>query len=111
MNTNFRLRTAVLAGWLIFSLPSQAEHAVVSTDSSAGLKGAISDYLFYTIGGGSVISPPPGHSNMEKLSIGAGWNSDLMCGNFNISTTVKNQLNGLTDGFKNLMSNVISSAS
>lgn len=33
-----------------------------------------------------------------------------MCGNFDISTTVKNQLNGLTDGFRNLMSNVISSA-
>ena len=47
---------------------------------------------------------------MEKLSIGVGWSSDLMCGNFDISTTVKNQLNGLTDGFRNLMSNVISSA-
>lgn len=110
MNTNLRLSTVVLAGCLALSQPSQAEHTVVSTDSSAGLKGAISDYLFYTIGGGSVISPPPGHSNMEKLSIGVGWSSDLMCGNFDISTTVKNQLNGLTDGFRNLMSNVISSA-
>ena len=109
MNTNLRLSTVVLAGCLALSLPSQAGHTIVSTDSSAGLK-AISDYLFYTIGGGSVISPPPGHNNMEKLSIGVGWSSDLMCGNFDISTTVKNQLNGLTDGFRNLMSNVISSA-
>ena len=68
MNTNLWLNAVVLAGCLALSQPSQAEHTVVSTDSSAGLKGAISDYLFYTIGGGSVISPPPGHSNMEKLS-------------------------------------------
>ena len=59
MNTNLRLSTVVLAGCLALSLPSQAGHTIVSTDSSAGLKGAISDYLFYTIGGGSVISPPP----------------------------------------------------
>lgn len=72
MNMNLRLSTVVLAGCLALSQPSQAEHTVVSTDSSAGLKGAISDYLFYTIGGGSVISPPPGHSNMEKLNIGVG---------------------------------------
>lgn len=39
-----------------------------------------------------------------------GWNSDLMCGNFDIKTTVGNQLNGVTDGFKNLMSEVIQNA-
>lgn len=33
-----------------------------------------------------------------------------MCGNFDIKTTVKNQLNGITEGFKDLMSNVIESA-
>lgn len=39
-----------------------------------------------------------------------GWNSDLMCGNFDIKTTVGNQLNGVTAGFKNLMSEVIQNA-
>ncbi|WP_049602312.1 integrating conjugative element protein, partial [Yersinia similis] len=33
-----------------------------------------------------------------------------MCGNFNLSTTVKNQLNGVTDGFKNMMGDVINGA-
>ena len=33
-----------------------------------------------------------------------------MCGNFDIDTTVRNQLNGITDGFQQLMGNVIQSA-
>lgn len=33
-----------------------------------------------------------------------------MCGNFDIDTTVRNQLNGVTDGFKDLMGNVIQNA-
>ncbi|HFV6998440.1 TPA: integrating conjugative element protein, partial [Escherichia coli] len=39
-----------------------------------------------------------------------GWSSDLMCGNFDLKTTVGNHLNGLTDGFKNLMGDVIQGA-
>ncbi|VEI21184.1 integrating conjugative element protein, PFL_4711 family [Serratia plymuthica] len=30
-----------------------------------------------------------------------------MCGNFDRKTTIGNQLNGVTDGFKNLMGSVI----
>ena len=33
-----------------------------------------------------------------------------MCGNFDLKTTVGNHLNGLTDGFKNLMGDVIQGA-
>ncbi|MBC0030554.1 integrating conjugative element protein, partial [Escherichia coli] len=33
-----------------------------------------------------------------------------MCGNFDLKTTVSNQLNGVTDGFKNLMGDVIQGA-
>jgi integrating conjugative element protein (TIGR03755 family) len=42
--------------------------------------------------------------------VGIGWNADMMCGNFDIDTTVRNQLNGITDGFQQLMGNVIQSA-
>lgn len=108
------LYSRVVVGYFALSFPAiatfEVDSHVVSTDSSKGMKGAISDYLFYTIGGGTVISQPPSHSNMQKLSIGLGWNSDLMCGNFDINTTVKNQLNGATRGFKDMMSNVINSA-
>lgn len=72
--------------------------------------GAVSDKLFYTLGGGSVISQPATRSNMQKLGLDLGWSSDLMCGNFDLKTTVGNQLNGITDGFKNLMGDVIQGA-
>lgn len=72
--------------------------------------GAVSDKLFYSLGGGSVISQPPSRGNMQRIGMNLGWNSDLMCGNFDLKTTVGNQLNGVTDGYKNLMSDVIQGA-
>ncbi|OOF74040.1 integrating conjugative element protein [Rodentibacter caecimuris] len=47
---------------------------------------------------------------MHEYSVGLGWKTNLMCGNFDMKTTVKNQLNGITEGFKDLYSNVIESA-
>ncbi|MGJ0624670.1 integrating conjugative element protein [Xenorhabdus bovienii] len=77
----------------------------------AEASGALSDTLFYTLGGGSVISQPATRSTLKKLGgLELGWHSDLMCGNFDLKTTVSNQLNGLTDGFKSLMSEVIQGA-
>ncbi|ECK3438589.1 integrating conjugative element protein [Salmonella enterica subsp. enterica] len=71
---------------------------------------AVSDSLFYSIGGGSVISQPASLNRMQRLGVSAGINSDLMCGNFDIKTTVENQLNGLTSGFKDLMGEVMQGA-
>lgn len=72
--------------------------------------GAISDTLFYTLGGGSVISEPASRSSANTLGLALGWQSDLMCGNFDLKTTVSNQLNGLTAGMKNLMGEAIQGA-
>ncbi|MGK9846065.1 integrating conjugative element protein, partial [Salmonella enterica subsp. enterica] len=55
-------------------------------------------------------SPPPSRNNMSRIGINGGLSSDLMCGNFDIKTTVGNQLNGITSGFKDLMGNVIQGA-
>lgn len=45
-------------------------------DSSMGYgksaSGAVSDKLFYTLGGGSVISQPATRSNMRKLGLDVG---------------------------------------
>ncbi len=80
-------------------------------DSNVGYgksaSGAVSDKLFYSLGGGSVISQPATRGNMQRLGMNLGWSSDLMCGNFDLKTTIGNQLNGVTDGFKNLMGSVI----
>ncbi|WP_420497564.1 integrating conjugative element protein [Xenorhabdus griffiniae] len=77
----------------------------------ADVSGAVSDTLFYTLGGGSVISQPATRRSLTTLGgLELGWSSDLMCGNFDLKTTVGNQLNGITAGFKNLMSEVIQGA-
>lgn len=96
-------------------LPAQAGLTLPQvSDSVVGygknVNGAVSDKLFYTLGGGSVISQPGTRSSMQKLGVNLGWNSDLMCGNFDLKTTVGNQLNGVTSGFKNLMGEVIQGA-
>ncbi|AUX71589.1 integrating conjugative element protein [Erwinia amylovora] len=96
--------------WLAASsLPAAAVDASLSS-SGGSVSGAVSDGLFYSIGGGSVTSPPPSRSNMSRLGLNGGWSSDLMCGNFDLKTTVGNQLNGITSGFKDLMGNVIQGA-
>ena len=86
------------------SPPSSANTPLPST------QGAIADTLYYRIGGGSVVTPAASRRNVPLINVGAGWNADLMCGNFDINTTVRNQLNGVTDGFQQLMGEIIQSA-
>ncbi len=69
----------------------------------------IGDEVMYSIGGGNAVSMS-GAAGMRSIGVGAGWNSNLICGDMSISTTIQNQLNGLTNGFQNIMSNVIQSA-
>src|SRR5471030_3247608 len=96
----------------VFLLTSGVSAGAAVSASSDGLSatGAISDGLFYSIGGGSVISPSSSRNSMSRLGMTGGWSSDLMCGNFDMKTTVGNQLNGLTSGFKDLMGTVIQGA-
>lgn len=83
----------------------------LSSNATSYTQGSVlSDKVFYQIGGGSAIMPPPSKKRMHEYSISLGWKTNLMCGNFDIKTTVKNQLNGITEGFKDLYSNVIESA-
>lgn len=76
-------------------------------NTGINLSGPIfSDEVFYSIGGGRAVSMSPA-GNMESLGVGVGWNSNLVCGDMSLSTTVQNQLNGVTNGFHSLMNNVI----
>ena len=70
----------------------------------------LSDMVFYQIGGGVGYMAPPSRGTIPAAEFGIGWKANLMCGNFDIKTSIKNQLNGLTEGFKDLYSNVIESA-
>ncbi|PAU86008.1 integrating conjugative element protein [Pseudomonas sp. WN033] len=69
----------------------------------------IGDEVMYSIGGGNAVSMS-GAAGMRSIGVGVGWNSNLICGDMNISTTIQNQLNGVTNGFQNIMSSVIQSA-
>lgn len=83
----------------------------INKDLSINQSGSVlSDNVFYQIGGGSAVMTPPSRKRPHELALGLGWKANLMCGNFDIKSTVKNQLNGITDGFKDLMGNIIQSA-
>lgn len=73
---------------------------------------AADDEFFYRLGGGVPIgSGPTNRVSTVRLGTGLSWNSDLTCGNFDINTSITNQLNGLSGAFQNLMGNVIQTAS
>jgi integrating conjugative element protein (TIGR03755 family) len=114
---SLRWPPALLAGLITLTVPGVHAGPLSLpevTNSAMGygknVSGAVSDKLYYTLGGGSVISQPGTRSNMPHLGVNLGWSSDLMCGNFDLKTTVGNQLNGVTDGFKNLMGEVVRGA-
>ncbi|MBW9247473.1 integrating conjugative element protein, partial [Pseudomonas sp. A006] len=75
--------------------------------SSSG--SVIGDNVLYSIGGGNAVTMGSA-GNMDSISVGGGWNTNLICGNMSLSTTLENQLNGATSGFKNIMSSVVQSA-
>jgi len=77
---------------------------------TAGTSGSvIGDEVMYSIGGGNAVSMSNA-AGMRSIGVGLGWNANLICGNMNIAATIKNQLNGITNGFQNIMSSVIQSA-
>ena len=67
--------------------------------------------FYYSIGGGTPIGPPAS-TQTETVSIGASlaWGSNLTCGEFDPFVTVSNQLNGITEGFEQMMSDVLEAA-
>ncbi|PMV22625.1 MULTISPECIES: integrating conjugative element protein [unclassified Pseudomonas] len=84
--------------------------ALANTDTRFNYSGSvIGDDVLYSIGGGSAVSMG-GAANMKSIGVGAGWNSNLICGDMNLDTTLQNQLNGITKGFQSIMSNVIQNA-
>lgn len=69
----------------------------------------IGDEVMYSIGGGNAVSMSRA-AGMRSIGVGVGWNSNLICGDMSIQTTLRNQLNGVTNGFQQIMSNVIQNA-
>jgi len=47
---------------------------------------------------------------MQSYGVGIDWNANLICGDMDLEVTLRNQLNGITEGFESIMSGVIESA-
>lgn len=69
------------------------------------------DRLYYDIGGAAPFGASAGLGHGPRMNgMGVRWNVNATCGNFDIGATVSNQLNGLTDGFQDMMGNVVQNA-
>ncbi|WP_285374372.1 integrating conjugative element protein [Pseudomonas sp. lyk4-TYG-107] len=84
-------------------------HTQVNKDGVHHSGTVIGDDVLYSIGGGRAVSMG-GAASMDSISVGAGWDTNLICGDMSLNTTLQNQLNGATQGFKSVMSNVIQNA-
>ncbi|EEZ3329335.1 integrating conjugative element protein, partial [Escherichia coli] len=93
---------------IALSLSSTAALAVdpIKVESQGSV---IGDDVLYSIGGGSAVTMGSA-GQMESITVGAGWQNNLVCGNMSLNNTLENQLNGATQGFQNIMGSVIQNA-
>lgn len=99
---------AILGTAALVGKPSLAQ-TVIDGNGVRTTGSVIDDAVLYRIGGGRAVSMSraPG---MYSIGAGIGWNSNLICGDMSLTTTLENQLNGITDGFQTIMSSVIQNA-
>jgi integrating conjugative element protein (TIGR03755 family) len=70
----------------------------------------LSEAMGFQLGGGYTGAPPTTVHTVPVLDLGIGWDMNMECGKFDPKISVSAQLNGITDGFRNMMDNIISSA-
>jgi integrating conjugative element protein (TIGR03755 family) len=98
--------------WLIAFLSASTwvpAQTVISPNGTHVTGSTVNDQLLYTIGGGRAVASSH-TANMQSLTVGIGWNANLICGNMSLTTTLHNQLNGITEGFHAIMSGLIQDA-
>ena len=81
---------------------------IASTLSSAAY--ANTDVLHYAIGGGPIVSLPSREAHLRTVKLGVGWDMNLQCGLLDPKVTIQNQLNGVTEGFQDMMGDMLSNA-
>ncbi|KSQ24966.1 integrating conjugative element protein [Pseudomonas aeruginosa] len=104
-----RCHIALLGCALALAGPAAGAQTSVNEYGVQHQGAVIGDDVLYSIGGGRAVSMTPA-GNMRSIGVGIGWNSNLICGDMSLSTTIQNQLNGLSNGFQTIMSNVIQNA-
>ena len=79
--------------------------------AAIALPAGADDEFLYRLGGAEPISlGPSDRASTLRLGIGAEWNSNLTCGNFDIAHSIRQQLNGISGAFQDVMGNVIQTA-
>ncbi len=72
---------------------------------------AADDELMYRLGGGEPIGlGPSARASTLRLGVSAEWNSNLVCGNFDVAHSIAQQLNGISGAFQDVMGNVVQTA-
>lgn len=102
-------RAAVLTIAFMSTLTAHSALAEIPGISASSSGSVIGDDVLYSVGGGNAVTMGTA-GNMDSISIGGGWNSNLVCGNMSMNNTLQNQLNGATSGFQTIMGSMISNA-
>ena len=85
--------------------------ALAALVAAAGPPALADDELLYRLGGAEPISlGPSARASTLRLGVSAEWESDLVCGNFDVASSVRNQLNGVSGAFQEVMGNVVQTA-
>ena len=73
--------------------------------------GQADDEFMYRLGGGEPIGlGPSARASTLRLGVSAGWNSNLVCGEFDVAHSIAQQLNGISGAFQDVMGNVVQTA-
>lgn len=97
---------------LLCGLLAVATHThAAGDDYRLGTQGEVlDDRVMYTIGGGSAVGSPSSLYRPNGLGVGASWRANMMCGNMSLTNTLQNQLNGVTEGFQQIMGSIVQNA-
>ncbi|MDF5667217.1 integrating conjugative element protein [Vibrio parahaemolyticus] len=105
--TKMKTPLSLLIGALMMSITTPIHALTIDTTTSGSTN---TDVLHYTLGGGPVISLPARAKHIDSHGLGVGWDMNLQCGMLDPKLTVQNQLNGVTDGFQDMMGDMLTNA-
>ena len=85
--------------------------ALAAVLAGAALPAPADDELLYRLGGAEPIGlGPSARASTLRLGVSAEWNSNLVCGEFDVAHSVRQQLNGVSGAFQDVMGNVVETA-
>ncbi|KGU82685.1 integrating conjugative element protein [Pseudomonas mediterranea] len=108
---NSRPTLGIVSLWLCTLLAAAAPTHAAEDDYRLGTQGGVlDDRVMYTIGGGSAVGSPSSFYRPSGLGVGGAWRANMMCGNMSLTNTLQNQLNGVTEGFQQIMGSIVQNA-